>query len=180
MCVQGVKSAALIRMKINPPSSKLLLSIVTIVIASLGLAAKADDDNEQGGDISGSESTQIDIVMVPTTAAPPGSSIKASLEADDENGAVDAKLKLKAQGLPAGDYSVSVTLKSDGSTVPLGTFTVSPTPTPAPTASPTATPTATPGATPGNDDDGENDGDDNDDDNDNDENYIFEDYFSPT
>jgi hypothetical protein len=167
----GVKSAALMPMKINPPHPKLFLFMATLVIASLGLTvAKADDNNEQGGNISGSESTQVEIMMTPTADAPPGSSIKASLEADDEDGAVDAKLKVEAQGLPAGTYTVGVTLKSDGSTVTLGTFTVSPTPTPAPTASPTATPSATPGATPSNDDDGENDGDNNNDDSQGDDN----------
>src|SRR6202007_248999 len=101
---------------------------------------------------------------------------KAELEADDEDGSTDAKLKLEAQGLPAGTYSVSVTLKSDGSTVPLGNFIVGqncggdengdgngggddqgndddqgngPTPTPIATATPTPTPTPTPSASPG-------------------------------
>ena len=143
--------------KINPSYLKFLF-VLLLVTASLGLiTAKADGDNEQGGNISGSESTEVEIMMTPTAAAPPGSSINASLEAEDEDGTVDAKLKLQAQGLPAGTYSVGVTLKSDGNTVALGTFTVSPTPTPAPTATPTSTPNATPTATPGNDDDGEDD-----------------------
>lgn len=155
-------------MKINLHYRKFLVAAL-LVGASLGLVAAWADDNQQGGNISGSESSNFEVMMTPTSAAPSGSSIKASLEADDEDGATTAKLKLESHGLPAGTYSVSVTLKSDGSTVPLGTFIISatptPTPTPIPTASPTPTPTATPTGTPG-DDDGEND-DDNGDNNDN-------------
>src|SRR4051812_11569929 len=117
------------------------------------------DDDEQGGDITGSESLHLELTMTPTAAAPSGSSIKASLEANDEDGVAQAKLKLRSQGLPAGTYSVGVTLKSDGSTVPLGTFTVTATPTPTPT------PSATPTATPGNDDDGDDNDDEGGDDN---------------
>jgi hypothetical protein len=167
ICAPGVKTAALMRMKLNL-SYRQFLPVAVLVSACLGIAAVlADDDNEQGGNINGSESTEIEIMMTPTADAPTGSSIKASLQADDENGSVQAKLKLEAQGLPAGTYNVDVTLKSDGSTVPIGTFTVNatptPTPTPTPTATPTTSPTATPTATPGNDDDGEDDGDNNDD-----------------
>lgn len=94
--------------------------------ASLGFSvARADDDDEQGGDIKGTETLDVEIQMTPTAAAPAGSSIELSLEAEDEDGTTDATLKLEPEGLPAGTYSVSVTLKSDGSTVALGSFTVS-------------------------------------------------------
>ena len=94
--------------------------------ASLGFSvARADDDDEQGGDIEGTESLDVEIQMTPTAAAPAGSSIELSLEAEDDEGTTQATLKLETQGLPAGTYSVSVTLKSDGSTVALGSFTVS-------------------------------------------------------
>ena len=86
--------------------------------------ARADDDGERGGEIEGTESLDVDLAMTPTASAPAGSSIKLSLEAEDEYGATKAKLELETHGLPAGTYSVNVTLKSDGSTVSLGTFTV--------------------------------------------------------
>src|SRR6476646_10526575 len=106
------------------------LLLAAICCAALTVTAvRADEgDDEQGGSITGSESLDFEIAMTPTAAAPAGSSIKASLEAEDEDGATDAKFKLETQGLPAGTYSVSVTLKSDGSTVPLGSFTINPTP----------------------------------------------------
>src|SRR6202051_3943609 len=95
--------------------------------ASLGFSvARADEnDDEQGGEIEGTESLDVEIQMTPTAAAPAGSSIQLSLEAEDDEGTTQATLKLETQGLPAGTYSVSVTLKSDGSTVALGSFTVS-------------------------------------------------------
>jgi hypothetical protein len=81
------------------------------------------DDNEQGGDISGTESMEVEVAMIPTAAAPAGSSIELSLENEDDDGMSTATLKLETKMLPADTYSVSVTLKSDGSTVALGGFT---------------------------------------------------------
>src|SRR5262249_6307405 len=46
------------------------------------------------------------------------------LEANDDDGQTQTDLELDEKGLPAGTYSVSVTLKSNGSTVQLGTFTI--------------------------------------------------------
>ena len=77
-----------------------------------------------GGEIDGTESFDADIVMTPTAAAPAGSSIEVSIEAEDDEGETSTKLDFDTQGLPLGTYSVSVTLKSDGSTVLLGSFTV--------------------------------------------------------
>ena len=116
--------------------SHFLFLVVLACAGSLGLVALRADDGQQGGNINGTESLGLEVTMTPTAAAPAGSSIKASLEADDEDGVTQAKLKLESQGLAAGTYSVSVTLKSDGSTVPLGTFTVTATPTPTPTPTP--------------------------------------------
>ena len=78
----------------------------------------------EGGDIEGTESINEDIIMTPTAAAPNGSSIQLSLEAEDNQGATVTTLKLEGGGLFAGAYSVSATLKSDGSTVSLGSFNV--------------------------------------------------------
>ena len=90
----------------------------------LGVNVSRADDDEQGGDIEGTEDLQIEMQMTPTDAAPPGSSIELQLQADNEDGTTQAELELDENGLPAGTFSVSVTLKSDGSTVQLGTFTI--------------------------------------------------------
>jgi len=93
--------------------------------AVLGLnAARADDDGMQGGEIEGVEDLDIDVFMTPTPVAPPGSSIELKLQADNEDGTTEAELELEERGLPAGTFSVSVTLKSNGSTVQMGTFTI--------------------------------------------------------
>jgi hypothetical protein len=92
--------------------------------ASLNFSIARADDGERGGEIDGTENLDVDVIMTPTAAAPAGSSIELSLKAEDEDGTTDAELKLETTGLSAGTYSVSVTLKSDGSTVALGTFTV--------------------------------------------------------
>jgi hypothetical protein len=103
------------------------LSITALLAAafclSLGLSVAKADDN-QGGDMEGTEDFHIEIQMTPTGAAPPGSSIELQLEADNEDGTTQAELELDEKGLPAGTFTVSVTLKSNGSTVQLGTFTI--------------------------------------------------------
>ena len=92
--------------------------------ASLNFSIVRADDGKLGGDdVDGTEQLDVDVQMTPTASAPPGSSIELSLKAEDEDGTTDAELKLEAKGLPDGTYSVSVTLKSNGSTVALGTFT---------------------------------------------------------
>src|SRR5262249_28242872 len=91
---------------------------------SLGMSVAKADDDEQGGDIEGTEDLQIEMQMTPTGAAPPDSSIELQLQADNEDGTTQVELELDENGLPAGTFPVSVTLKSDGSTVQLGTFTI--------------------------------------------------------
>ena len=91
---------------------------------SLGVSVAKADDNEQGGDIEGTEHLQFEMQMMPTGAAPPGSSIELQLQADNEDGTTQVELELDENGLPAGTFTVSVTLKSNGSTVQLGTFTI--------------------------------------------------------
>ena len=104
------------------------LSITVLLAAafclSLGMSVAKADDNEQGGDIEGTEDLQIEMQMTPTGAAPPGSSIELQLQADNEDGTTQAELELDENGLPSGTFTVSVTLKSDGSTVQMGTFTI--------------------------------------------------------
>jgi len=92
-------------------------------LACVGPAAQAKNDSK-GEKSAGTGSLDLKIAMVRTAAAPAEAKLKASLEADDQDGATDAKLKLEAVGLLAGTYSVSATLKSTGGTVALGTFAV--------------------------------------------------------
>jgi hypothetical protein len=98
--------------------------LAAAVCSSLNLNIARADDGKRGGDIDGSEHLDVDLQMTPTASAPAGSSIALELKADDDDGATEAELKLDARGLPQGTYSVSVALKSDGSTVALGTFSV--------------------------------------------------------
>jgi hypothetical protein len=104
------------------------LSISALLAAafclSLGMSIAKADDNQHGGDMEGIEGLHIELQMTPTGAAPPGSSIELKLEADNEDGTTDAELELDEHGLPAGTFSVSVTLKSNGNTVQLGAFTI--------------------------------------------------------
>jgi hypothetical protein len=86
--------------------------------------SEARADEELGGDMEGTEQLDVDILMTPTAAAPAGSSIELQLEAEDDEGTTQASLKLETNGLPPGTYNVSVTLKSTGATVALGSFTV--------------------------------------------------------
>jgi hypothetical protein len=102
----------------------LILFSFTVVCSLWIPLARGDDGQEGGDDINGSESLETEIAMTATAAAPAGSSAELSLEAENENGASQAKLKLETNGLPADTYSVSVTLKSDGTTVSLGSFSL--------------------------------------------------------
>jgi hypothetical protein len=91
---------------------------------SPGMSVAKADDNEQGGEIEGTEDLQVEMQMTPTGAALAGSSIELQLQADDEDGTTQAELELDENGLPAGTFTVMVTLKSNGSTIQLGTFTI--------------------------------------------------------
>ena len=110
---------------------KTTLKFITITFlaiaccASLNLhIARADDGHRGGDDVDGTEQLNVELMMTPTASAPAGSSIELSLKVEDEDRVTEGELKLDARGLPQGTYSVSVTLKSTGSTVALGTFTV--------------------------------------------------------
>lgn len=114
---------------LDKAAMKTILKLITVTLlamagsASLNLnVARADDGKQGGHDVDGTEQLNVDIQMTPTASAPAGSSIELSLKVEDEDGTTDAELKLHARGLPAGNYSVSATLKSNGSTVALGTL----------------------------------------------------------
>jgi hypothetical protein len=97
------------------------LAAACCIALSLSVA-HADDGVEGGDDVQGNESLDLEVAMAPTLAAPAGATAKVSLEAEDDNGSTGTKLEIEAQGLPAGIYSANITLKSDGSTVALGTL----------------------------------------------------------
>lgn len=103
--------------------------LITALLAAaccicLGVHAARADDDEQGGDIEGTENLDVQVQMTATSAAPAGSSIKLELQASDDDGQTETELELNEQGLPAGTFTVSATLKSTGSTVQIGTFTI--------------------------------------------------------
>ena len=97
------------------------LSAACLLFLAINVA-RADDGQEGGDDVNGTESLHLEIAMTATAAAPIGSSAELSLEAEDDNGVTDTQLKLEMKTLPADTYSISVTLKSDGSSVSLGSF----------------------------------------------------------
>ena len=107
------------------PWPRRLVAILFATALTLTTAAFAEDDNEQGGDIQGSEELHQTIILTATTNAPAGTTGKAELEAENEDGVVAAILQIETQGLLAGTYTVSVTKESDASSVTLGTFDVS-------------------------------------------------------
>jgi hypothetical protein len=107
-------------MKVNRNLSLIALLAAAFCL-SLGMSVAKADDNEQGGDIEGTEDLHIEMQMTPTGAAPP---IELQLQADNEDGTTQVELELDENGLPAGTFTVSITLKSNGSTVQLGTFTI--------------------------------------------------------
>ncbi|HEY2124164.1 MAG TPA: hypothetical protein VGG94_01775 [Chthoniobacterales bacterium] len=99
-----------------------------VALCSLSLVysvARADDGMGGGDDVQGTESLEVEVAMTRTAAASVGSSAEVSLEADDDHGTTGATLKLEIRSLPAGTYAVSVTLKSTGSAVALGSFSLS-------------------------------------------------------
>ncbi len=83
-----------------------------------------EGDDEDGGDIDGTESLDARVILVATTNAPSSAIGCAKLEVENENGTVTATLAVKTRGLDAGDYTLSAILQSDGSSVNLGTITI--------------------------------------------------------
>jgi hypothetical protein len=105
---------------------KSILLVFPLVLATcaISIATLQADDGVEGGDIVGTESVNQDVMMTATAAAPVSAAMELSVEAEDTNGATTATLKVEGGGLFAGTNSVSVTLKSDGSSVVLGSFIV--------------------------------------------------------
>ena len=106
---------------------KFFAIVAAIFVSCAALTSNTFADRNRASDdgMDNEQAFDVDVLMTPTAAAPAGASIEISFEAEDENGAVtSAELELKSRNLPAGTYSAAVTLKSDGSTVVLGSFTV--------------------------------------------------------
>ena len=101
-----------------------LVAICFAAALTFTTATFAEGDDEQGGDIQGTEELHQEIILTATTNAPAGATGKAELEAEDEDGVTTATLQIETQGLLAGTYTVNVTRTSDGSSVTLGTFDV--------------------------------------------------------
>lgn len=87
--------------------------------------AKADDGKHQGShhEIKGAETFVAHVVLTPTDSAP-GASGQLDLQGLNRNGTASAQLNIKTFGLDVGDYNVAASLKSDGSSVSIGTITV--------------------------------------------------------
>src|SRR5258706_3284804 len=83
-----------------------------------------EGDNQQSGNIEGSETLVAKIILTATNNAPAGATGCAKLVSDNENGTVTATLSIKTKGLDAGDYTLSIVRKSDGSSVTLGTISI--------------------------------------------------------
>lgn len=110
------------------------LLVATLCCTALSLTTLRAEHGHHGGggehgggggdDMNGSENLHVEVPMTPTTAAPAGSAVELSVEGENENGVSDSKLELETRNLPAATYSVAITLKSDGTTVAIGTFTI--------------------------------------------------------
>ncbi|HUK83266.1 MAG TPA: hypothetical protein VLZ12_11625 [Verrucomicrobiae bacterium] len=100
--------------------------LATALFAALFCAvlAVADDEDQPGGDIQGAEQLHQTILLTATTNAPTGAAGKANLDAENEDGTNTATLVVEVEGLLPDTYTISVSRKTDGSTVRLGLFDV--------------------------------------------------------
>src|SRR5690348_15792671 len=112
---------------------KKLKFVVPALLASSLLAFTihviADDDggecdHSQDCSIDGDENMEATVTLVATTNAPDGASGLAKLDSENEDGNSTAELKIITTGLDPGDYVLSITRISDGSTETLGDITV--------------------------------------------------------
>ena len=84
-----------------------------------------DDDHERGGHVEGHERIEQKTRLTVTADAPVGSKGHAELRARNLNGVTAAILKLEVEGLPVGNYNVTVTSLADPTvTTLLGNFDV--------------------------------------------------------
>jgi hypothetical protein len=107
-------------MRINSIASTLGL-IASLTITQV---AKADDgDRGKGHHFCGVETFAAHIVLSPTDNATNATG-KLELRACNKNGKTNAQMQIQTLGLAPGDYTVAASLKSDGSSVNIGTITV--------------------------------------------------------
>jgi hypothetical protein len=102
-----------------------------LVSSVLAFTIHVAADDEGGGcdhshdcNIDGDENMEATVVLTATTNAPDGASGTAKLESENEDGNATTDLKLFTAGLNPGDYVLSITRISDGSTETLGTISV--------------------------------------------------------
>ena len=93
------------------------------VLAALSLLGLAFAPNLHA-DSGDQEHLEFKAALLPTADAPAGASGKAELNADDKHGTTKATLKIEAKGLAPAIYTVNVALKSDTTTVTLGSLVV--------------------------------------------------------
>ena len=107
--------------------TKYLLPILcTAALLALNFHAVADDGEDTNEcDIQGIEVMEGYVALSPTTNAPSNATGVAKIDSDNEDGDESASIELQTANLDPGDYTLSVTLQSDGSNVFVGDFTVS-------------------------------------------------------
>lgn len=103
-----------------------LIALTLGLIASLTITqvAKADDGHRGNWHhFWGVETFVAHIVLSPTDNVTNATG-QVNLQAFNNNGATNSHMEVQTYGLPQGDYTVAASLKSDGSSVNLGTITV--------------------------------------------------------
>lgn len=107
-------------MKINAIASTLGL-IASLTITQV---ARADDGHRgEGHHFCGAETFVAHIVLSPTDNVTNATG-QLNLQAFNNNGTTNAQMQIQTFGLAQGDYTVAASLKSDGSSVNIGTITV--------------------------------------------------------
>jgi hypothetical protein len=106
---------------LREPASQRIVTAVTAMrfLAAGALAATAVFADESW---RGNEQIHQEIILAATTNASAAASGKAKLQAETLDGVGSANLDIEVTGLPAGQYTVSVTRKSDSKTFVLGLF----------------------------------------------------------
>jgi hypothetical protein len=118
------------------------LNLITLVaVVCCGLIASTSAVTADQGDIQGNgdasvtgtfDSTNSKLQLTGSVAVN-GTSVQvtgiANIESEDANGTVTDEVEIQTKGLPADTYTVAITKVSDGTTLTLGTFTVTAPPT---------------------------------------------------
>src|SRR5437879_3477611 len=101
-------------------AASLLLFCPALIADDHGGGDENENDDCQGGHIDGSETLVATVELMGSADAPEGAGGFAKLISENEDGTVQSSLRMVITGLDAGTYTISVVLKSDGSTVDLG------------------------------------------------------------